>query len=539
MKKKKNKYWKNRVAEDKAVKEMLKTEKEAKETLASFIMIKNRAEKKIKKEIKRIYDNYKIKHELDDITAQEYLDEAAYSDKEYKRLLMEQLECAVLESKKKEIIAKYNAHAYNYRITRWTYLSESIASEIAQLSRYEYKLTNKYLYRVVKNTNPFATAPKSKVNEVLATKFYGKNYSERIWDRQEQLTNFLNTTMKEDFLLGKGYAVTAKKLEKALNVNSYEASRLVRTEGCFFHNKVKLQDLISMGVEEYKITATLDRRTSKICRKKDGEVHKTADAEVGVNFPPFHPNCRTTIYPYIKDITEPDERIARDYETDKNYVTKAKTYEEYENEQFKKRKEKNLDNNKNYTIQYFINDKDIKDTSYVEFRNDPFSKEYIDLTRQMFATADPNSHEIKRLEVFVLDGKIYDNKIDDLKFTYSDHEFEIAQLIEETFGGEIYLLPNMGNFNYKKMSDYFWKDERWDLKTLKKGTDGKNAFTNQAKKAKGQSNNIIIDIQSEVFKNEKKIYDELSRMYGSPDYKYIDKVIIVKDNEIFGFYKRS
>ena len=51
---------------------------------------------------------------------------------------------------------------------------------------------------------------------------------------------------------------------------------------------------------KYKIVATLDSRTSKICQQMDGKVFNVSEAKEGVNFPLFHPNCRTTTIPYFE-----------------------------------------------------------------------------------------------------------------------------------------------------------------------------------------------------------------------------------------------
>ena len=76
----------------------------------------------------------------------------------------------------------------------------------------------------------------------------------------------------------------------------------------------------------------LDSRTSKICREKDGQIFKVEEAEVGKNYPPLHPFCRSTAV----IVTDKKERTARDMVTGENYKTTAETYEEYYNEQVEK-----------------------------------------------------------------------------------------------------------------------------------------------------------------------------------------------------------
>lgn len=67
----------------------------------------------------------------------------------------------------------------------------------------------------------------------------------------------------------------------------------------------------TLEVEEYEILATLDKRTSAICQEKDGLHYKVDEIAVGVNYPPFHPNCRTTTIKYNPD-TEGRTRLAKD-----------------------------------------------------------------------------------------------------------------------------------------------------------------------------------------------------------------------------------
>ena len=104
-----------------------------------------------------------------------------------------------------------------------------------------------------------------------------------------------------------------------------------------------------LHVAKYELIATLDSRTSPICRDMDGKVFDRADAKPGVTMPPFHCYCRTTTAPYIEGITDDDDstRAARDPDTGKTvqvpgkmkytdwmavYVDKSKTLEEWLNE---------------------------------------------------------------------------------------------------------------------------------------------------------------------------------------------------------------
>ena len=55
----------------------------------------------------------------------------------------------------------------------------------------------------------------------------------------------------------------------------------------------------------------------------DGQIFNIEDAKIGLNVPPLHPRCRSTIVPYEED-NEITERIERDIETGKSQYIKTK-----------------------------------------------------------------------------------------------------------------------------------------------------------------------------------------------------------------------
>lgn len=81
-------------------------------------------------------------------------------------------------------------------------------------------------------------------------------------------------------------------------------------------------------MEEYEILATLDSRTSVICQEKDGKHYPVDDIQVGINYPPFHPNCRTTTIKYNPDY-EGRTRMAKDKDGKNVKVPLGMKYEEW------------------------------------------------------------------------------------------------------------------------------------------------------------------------------------------------------------------
>lgn len=82
------------------------------------------------------------------------------------------------------------------------------------------------------------------------------------------------------------------KLSRKANTR---AIAMARTETVRLANQ-GLKDLyIENKISTYRYLAALDERTSDICNSLNGQIFKTEDAEPGVNMPPMHGMCRSTI----------------------------------------------------------------------------------------------------------------------------------------------------------------------------------------------------------------------------------------------------
>ena len=62
----------------------------------------------------------------------------------------------------------------------------------------------------------------------------------------------------------------------------------------YFNNQADAMAYEEMGIDKYVYVAILDSRTSEICQSLDNKVFNYKDMEIGVNYPPMHPNCRST-----------------------------------------------------------------------------------------------------------------------------------------------------------------------------------------------------------------------------------------------------
>ncbi len=102
------------------------------------------------------------------------------------------------------------------------------------------------------------------------------------------------------------------------------------TESAFFASASQKDAYTSLGVEQYKVLATLDSRTSEMYRAMDGKVMPMSEHKAGVTAPPFHVRCRSATVPYFDDeFSIDDQRAARDADGKYYTVPANMTYEEW------------------------------------------------------------------------------------------------------------------------------------------------------------------------------------------------------------------
>lgn len=159
----------------------------------------------------------------------------------------------------------------------------------------------------------------------------GSDFSERIWGKyRPELINHLHTELTQAFIRGENPKTLAKAIAKKFKTTQARAENLVLTESAFFRASGQKKAYENMNVDKFEILATLDSRTSELCRYMDGKVFETKDLQVGVNHPPFHNRCRSTSVPYFNDeFTAWEERIAKDKDGEYYYVPANITYDEW------------------------------------------------------------------------------------------------------------------------------------------------------------------------------------------------------------------
>ncbi len=166
----------------------------------------------------------------------------------------------------------------------------------------------------------FAVLPKKAIDKALSAKWLGSNYSQRIWNNNQQFTEKVQRTITDGITAGHSIDRMANKLLDYVAVEGtgqrYIAERLVRTETAHFMAEGQLEAYKEAGIEHYQFVASFDERTCDFCGGLDGEIIPVSEARAGDNYPPLHANCRCTT---VLAGLDPSARIARNPETGKNY----------------------------------------------------------------------------------------------------------------------------------------------------------------------------------------------------------------------------
>ena len=235
---------------------------------------------------------------------------------------------------------KLNNMFIKARITRYQALEKQIDAILQQLYAIEYEYKGKELlkevyedsyYRTWFNIDQyhgfhqeFAQINPRTIDKLIRYPFNGATFSARIWKQKDHMLQVLIEDITTMLVQGKNPQTLAENFAKRFKTKEFEAYRLLHTESSFIIEQGSLAAYKEDGVEKYQILATLDMRTSDICRSEDGKVYDVDKATVGVNYPPFHPFCRSTTVPvYEDDDLSEETRVARDPATGKVYEVPA------------------------------------------------------------------------------------------------------------------------------------------------------------------------------------------------------------------------
>lgn len=181
--------------------------------------------------------------------------------------------------------------------------------------------------------NPsFFEVTKALIKETIkeAYRGTGQNYEDILNYYTDDVIEKINREILSALRGMEKYSDIVERIGKQTGMNYNRAKRLIRTDSAYIGTRAQRDLYEELGVESVLFVATLDERTSEMCREMDGSLIPISEIEPGFNAPPLHEWCRSVLAPAIEEgiIT----RAARDPETGKTvFIEKYMSYKEWAN----------------------------------------------------------------------------------------------------------------------------------------------------------------------------------------------------------------
>lgn len=342
-------YWERRKA-----RQMFEYMQSAEDTADDIAKLYQKASGYINHELDKIFERYKRKHHLTDAEAYRLLNDL--KDKTSLDELKQALRAPGRGQTAADILAELESPAFQARLERLQQLQNQIDITMQQIYKQEkvrstshyVDLANEAYYKSIFDIQQrtglgfsFAAIDPKAIDKVINSKWSGANYSDRIWHNTRALAQDLKQELLINMVTGRTDSEVADTIANKYAQGASNARRLVRTESCNLANQMEMQSYEECGIETYIYVATLDLKTSTVCRGLDGKRFKVSEQQAGLNCPPMHPWCRSTT---ICDISDEElsqmQRRARNPATGKAETVPANmTYEQWHNKYVKGNKE--------------------------------------------------------------------------------------------------------------------------------------------------------------------------------------------------------
>lgn len=302
-------YWEKRAAWD-----MYERMADAEDTADLVARIYRSASAQIVFLAQDIFEKYMTKHKLSKAEAWRFLN--SIQDKDSIQKLLLELKNKDSGENKQELLKELEAPAYRARIERLQGLLQKVDTVMENVYQQEQQFDTSFFeqlaenayYRTIYNTQrktglgfSFSHVDQKQIDRALRMNWSGKHYSKRIWKNTDDLAKTVKDELLVSLLTGRTDRETAAVITEKFGGGAIKARRLIRTESCFFFGELTAQAYEECGIKKYRYVATLDLRTSKICRELDGEVFLVSERQAGKNYPPMHPWCRSTTISAIDD----------------------------------------------------------------------------------------------------------------------------------------------------------------------------------------------------------------------------------------------
>ncbi len=302
-------YWENRAAWD-----MYHRMEDAEQTADLLAKVYRNSSMLLTHKAKDIFEKYMTKHGLSETQAWNLLN--TMQDQTSLEELLNALRNKDSDKTKQELLRELEAPAYRVRIERLQDLLRQVDTVMQEVYQQEQLFDTSFfqnlcedtyyrsIYNIQKQTGigfSFSNISQKQIKQVLSMNWSGSHYSQRIWKNTQELSETLKQELLVSLLTGRTDRETSEVIMNRCGAGAMQARRLVRTESCFLSGELTARSYEECGIEKYRYLATLDLRTSKICRELDGKIFSMKDRKAGKNYPPMHPWCRSTTISVIDE----------------------------------------------------------------------------------------------------------------------------------------------------------------------------------------------------------------------------------------------
>lgn len=300
-----------------------------------------KASKDIEDEIYKLYSRYSKENRLSYAEANKLLTGPKY--KEWRMDLKDYVD-EITKTDNKELLLELNTLSAKSSITGLEEQLYQIQKILDKDYIFKHKEVKKLLKAGVKNSftqtaytienlngfhTSFSMIRQKDIEDIINLPWSGKNYSNRLWANRTKLKDKVQEQIVQATIQGKYLRQCIKDVSETMEATREVTKRLINTEHAYACSQGDLKMYEEFGIERYEYVATLDSKTSNICRGLDGKVYKRSEAISGVNFPPTHPHCRSTTVPADVETLGDETRIAKDIKGNYIYLKANTTYEDY------------------------------------------------------------------------------------------------------------------------------------------------------------------------------------------------------------------
>ena len=332
-------YWEMRQVQD-----AFNVFQKAEDTADQISTLYQKASRYLSLQADDVFEKYQTKHKLSETEARQLIN--TLQDKTSLDELLQKLRNGDKDESKRQLMAQLEAPAYQARLEHLRQVQVQLDMVMQDVYRQEKAISTDFytdlakesyyssIYNIQQRADAgfsFSHVSAKLIDKVINSQWSGKHYSERIWGNTQALAQDLKEELLVNLVTGRTNRETAEIISNKFGQGASNARRLVRTESNYVSTEMNFKAYEECGIEEYLYLATLDLRTSLICRKLDGKIFPVRERQIGKNCPPMHPWCRsTTISVLDRSLIDKMQRAAIDPETGKRIkVPRSMTYQEW------------------------------------------------------------------------------------------------------------------------------------------------------------------------------------------------------------------